>query len=199
MRNGDYEDVVKVEINNAIAEDTIGDKGLQPTLNTVSAGPTDHDIDTGDQSAVAKSGDQPIVATQNVNIDTNQRTVPLALNDNSSTPFDCDSCCQPVVDNPWYRCSSCSEFDMCVACYTDNCHSEHKQYIHKFTDYVCDGQSYCDCCGIIFDKDENKTVYHCKKCQDFGLCETCFAEGMHANHKRSLRKIHLDQFMDVIR
>ena len=128
------------------------------------------------------------------------RKVPLEVNmDTDTTPFECDSCCEEVTDAEWYKCTSCIDYDMCKSCFFDNCHHEHKAFIHQFTDYISDGQPYCESCGIIFDDDVDEYVYQCKKCHDYGLCNTCYEKGMHGNHKKSMRRTPLVDLKDEMK
>ena len=86
----------------------------------------------------------------------------MELNDDS-VPVPCDSCKEDIIGNKWYRCTNCTEYDMCVKCFQNNAHSEHKHAIHNFSDYVCqDNETYCDSCGVVFRDDAY--VYNCKEC-----------------------------------
>jgi len=90
----------------------------------------------------------------------------------------CDGCQQHPLVGPRYKCTVCSDYDLCSACEAKNIHpSSHpflkmKEPARKDVHHniMCDGCNVTPIRGV---------RYKCGICRDFDLCATCEAKGQH--------------------
>jgi hypothetical protein len=123
----------------------------------------------------------------------------LVTNEETSGDFDCDSCGNSITNNEWFRCTNCPDFDMCSSCWEDNKHKHHNKQIHKFTDYDCNSNIYCDSCGVVFEEVNESHVFCCSKCEDYALCLQCNKEGTHIIHKKNLQRITVAEYKMTVK
>jgi hypothetical protein len=100
----------------------------------------------------------------------------------------CDGC-NKTVTGKRFKCSTCSDYDLCEECEKKNVHSEH--LLVRYTEknektveepIIHDGVFCNHCDGPVIG-----TRFKCVTCFDYDLCERCEKKGVHKEH--SLYKV----------
>ena len=108
----------------------------------------------------------------------------------------CDNCHMQPIKGVRYKCESCEDFDLCQECRATTRHNHRFVQITQTTvdqDAVVHTGIWCDNCSI----NPIKGVrYKCESCDDFDLCQDCFASTHHRHAFFRITQTTVDQ--DVV-
>ncbi len=110
--------------------------------------------------------------------------------------YTCDGCGGMMDANPnsmWYRCTCCCDIDICYECFIKDIHKHHKAHLQQFTAPSNWDIPYCDACGFSF-ADQDGTLYNCRACEDYCLCQRCQNKLLHIHHSKHLKVISVQQY-----
>ena len=122
-------------------------------------------------------------------------------NDNGdNSAGSCSKCggCVNLLRNYWYRCTKCSDHDICITCWENGAHKHHQDQVHHFSNPEDTKYGYCESCGYTFIPHGQFMVDQCTKCEDYALCFNCTREEMHSHHKQHMQRVPLQDYLDVI-
>ena len=93
----------------------------------------------------------------------------------------------------WYRCTSCSDIDICYECFTKDIHKHHKAHLKRVTAPPDWKVPYCHACVMSF-QDTNGALFTCTACEDYCLCHGCKRRLQHINHSKHLKEVSVEKY-----
>ena len=115
----------------------------------------------------------------------------LELEETQSDKANICDMCGDVCSSFWRRCSHTDHmnkhFNLCNACYYDECHTEHSDQIVRYIPPIDRQCHCCTSCGFTF-KNRTDEVYSCTKCENYLLCVDCFKSSKHKGHAFFIEK-----------
>ena len=120
-------------------------------------------------------------------------TEALDISNDSNSCYECGGRLK-VPEGYSYRCTTCSDCDICIPCFEDKeNHAHHRSQVHVFAN-PCDARG-CNSCGLEFDHHASK----CNKCQEYVLCKRCMHQSMHNHHANFLKEMTPMEYVSVIK
>ena len=115
----------------------------------------------------------------------------------------CDLCRSHIVANTeWFRCTECTEMDMCGPCWKTGEHIQHASQVHQHDSQALHFdkiQFVCSSCGFCYDHNNPQfKVWMCTECGDYSLCKKCKSEDMHRKHNTKLKLKLLSQYVEYV-
>ena len=99
-----------------------------------------------------------------------------------TTTIQCKQCTHCLKPNEaFFVCQTCGDFVLCKSCYLTRTHRHPGSFTkHSKAQLVDHGFQKCDGCGMFI---KTGTIYYCRYCPDFDLCERCKGrEVFHPHH-----------------
>lgn len=107
---------------------------------------------------------------------------PLFSRWSMTTIIQCKQCTRCIKPNEaFFVCHTCGDFVLCRSCYLTRTHEHHGNFNkHSKVQLADHGFQKCDGCGVFI---KTGTIYYCRYCPDFDLCERCKGrEVFHPHH-----------------
>ena len=195
--NKDFEDNLKksVKQNQSLNIDTVDTVAeAEPKIQGACGGSmtTDHNninppIETDDKEG-RNIDSQHVNSSEHISLLTNAESI------------QCCECNKIIEIQSWYKCTVCSNYNICSICKENNIHSKHSSRISIFTKPRYPKAGFCHSCGLQFYPENDRwfQLYNCSECSDYALCFKCNGLGKHSHHSQYINKITLDEYYKII-